>query len=217
MKHATNCFSFGILLFFCFSILHANSNEILLTKFNKDINSSNGTKPPLNAGRITGEILVGSAGGLLGGVFGFIIASPYENMRFYSFMIGHSIGSATGVYTIGNLNNETGNFGASLIGSAVFEILAFLAYKPHLNTSDEWDFYNNLPKITFLFGFAAPVGATIGFNSTRRYKIPSSNETGLINIEDGRMNLSIPSVHTQSISSGKNYVKHQVNLVNISF
>jgi hypothetical protein len=202
MKLAKNIFSFGILLFLIFSTLHANSNEILLTKLNEDINSSNGIKPPLNAGRITGEILVGSAGGLLGGVFGFIIASPYENMKSYSF---------------GNLNNETGNFGASLIGSAVFEILAFLAYKPHLNTSDEWDFYNNLPKITFLFGFAAPIGATISFNATRRYKTPPTNETGFINIKNGSTFLSFPSVYIERITTEREYVKHHVNLVNISF
>ena len=217
MKHMKIIFSFGILLFLFVITLHANSNEILLLRLNKEINSSNDTKPPLNAGRITGEILIGSAGGLLGGVFGFIIASPFEKIRFHSFMIGHSIGSATGVFTIGNLNNETGNFGASLIGSALFEILAFLDYKPYLSTSDEWAFYNNFRKITFLFGFAAPIGATIGFNSTRRYKTSPINETGLINIEDGRMYLSMPLVHLQSISSEKSYVKHQVDLVNISF
>ena len=40
------------------------------------------------------------------------------------------------------------------------------------------------------------VGATIGFNLTRRYKSPP--ETALINIREGQMELAIPTIYSQA-------------------
>ena len=45
-----------------------------------------------------------------------------------------------------------------------------------------------------LVWFSPPIGATIGFNLTRRYKSPPTSETALINFSDGQMRLEVPQI-----------------------
>jgi len=151
-------------------------------------------KPPLSGDRIAGEILAGGAGGIAVGFAGMFIGSKLAGCRYGLFgrdecsplgaitggLIGYPLGSAIGVYCVGNIGNETGSclatLGGSILALGVLGLGArvILAYTPSDGLSQDLAIYCL---------FASPlIGATIGFNLTRRYKSPSAeSETALIN------------------------------------
>ena len=139
-----------------------------------------GEKPPLSKGRIAGEFFAGVAVGTAtavipfsllmllfplndstGGPAGFLTSSS-EVVTMCAYLclpVGYAIGSATGVYLVGNRGNETGSFLLPLIGSSLVVTGGLAA----TFLSGHWGF---IPVI--LVG--APAVATIIFNSTRKYK-----------------------------------------------
>lgn len=139
-----------------------NQNYIL--KFN-DVESKeeNIKKPPLNVFRITGEICTGFGLGILTGLASFAVVYfirekekvsevwvlHLDELDAASLIGGYIIGSAIGVYHIGNMGSETGSFITTLLGT----ILGACAWV-----------------------IPAPIGATIGFNLTRKYKTPMETQ-----------------------------------------
>jgi len=143
------------------------------------------TKPPLSAGRIAGEILVGGIGGTAGVLVPISWGhskSTNDEFGCYFFMSGcivsitYPLASAIGVYLVGNIGDESGSFFATLAGSFLGGLVGMITWAWSLEHED-WQ--------TVIPGFfAAPLGATIGFNLTRKYnKLPSANKSAPIRID----------------------------------
>ena len=144
--------------------------------------------PPLSGGRITGEILAGSVaatGGIVMGIgVGRIIHKgtkmvPGRKRRngedwgkiIWSLIgggAGLTLGSTIGVYVVGNMGNETGDFPATWNGSVVGAILggggATLISDSRKSMA-----------IGVLIG--SSIGATIAFNLTREREPSATSES----------------------------------------
>ena len=167
-------------------------------------------KPPTNFGKITVEILGGFGAGTLIGIGGALIG--YQDMDDHEmlsvapvgpilgFVIAYPIGATIGVYLVGNTGNETGSFVATLGGGILGGALGlFLGYGIGM-----------IP--------CAPIGATIGFNATRRYKNLPPPETGFINYRDNRLSLAVPSIYyTQKNTFEGKTITQNITLVKVSF
>lgn len=153
-------------------------------------------KPPLSGKRIGGEILVGGVGevggavvcGILVGFPVVLLASPdwatnAEDLNWDGFaigaIIGTIVGSASGVHFVGTEGNETGSFLAALGGSILGGSIGYLIDK-------------DSALIGMLVG--SPIGATVGFNLSRRYKSPPASGNALINFRDGQMRFAMPTI-----------------------
>lgn len=140
-----------------------------------------GGKPPLSSKRIAGEFLAGGIGGIGAAVIpAYLLIKLFprepgtgpaggpgtlpEMLAVLCLPVGYAIGSAAGVYLVGNTGNETGSFKFTLVGTSLVVIgglaAAFL--------SEQGEF---IPVI--LVG--APAVAVGVFNSTRRYKTDAGN------------------------------------------
>ena len=133
-----------------------------------------GNKPPLSKGRIAGELFAGVAGGVaVGTITGYLLykitsmgkQDESSGWVFYylglvCIPIGYAVGSAAGVYLVGNYGNETGSFSEPAIGGSLAGIIGFpLTHFPDAG----WK-----PLSVLLVGVSAI--ATIIFNFTREYK-----------------------------------------------
>ena len=136
-------------------------------------------KPPLKGNKVAGEIIVGAfvgAGSAVIGTFALFgitkLILPNDDgttAAILGFISGYIIGSAMGVYHIGNTENETGSFSSTLLGSTIGAIF---------------------------FLIPAPVGATIGFNMTREYRNNSPDTVGLIQFNNKKISLAFPETYT---------------------
>ncbi|OYD16275.1 hypothetical protein CH333_03795 [candidate division WOR-3 bacterium JGI_Cruoil_03_44_89] len=178
-------------------------------------------KPHLNAGRIAGEILAGALGGAglgLVGLHGNIYTGDeIPSLGFMGMVVtasvGYIFGSAIGVYLVGNIGDETGSPGATLGGSSLGLAAGMLGYWVIGPVIDgERDF---LDFAVFLIG--SPIGATIGFNMTRRYKTPPTPETGLINFRDGEMCIALPTIYFRRHPLNERTIIQNVELVKVEF
>jgi hypothetical protein len=140
-----------------------------------------GAKPPLSSKRITGEFLAGVAVGTAAAVIPAYLlfklfprepgsgpagapANLPELIAFLSIPVGYAIGSAIGVYLVGNSGNQTGSFLLPLVGTSLVVIGGLAA----TFLSGHWEF---IP-VTLVGAPAVAVGV---FNSTRRYKTDAGN------------------------------------------
>ena len=139
--------------------------------------SAQESRPPLNALRITGEIIAGEVFAGAGLVGAFFLAHALENV--FADMPGYmetplslsfvAIFGCVGVSIVGIIGNETGSYWAALAGGAVGVLVGCLMDAIHPN-------YAPLKFLPFRLGvlpimwFIPAVGATIGFNFSRRYK-----------------------------------------------
>ena len=189
-------------------------------------------EPPLNVKRITGEILAGGLGGaILGG--GIVLlaelasecpswgASGCDIILFagwFGFPIGYILGNTAGVYIVGNTGNETGSFlatlGGSILGIAGAVAALELLYNPYFGLENH---YEDDILIATLFLAGPPIGATVGFNKTRRYKSPPASETALINFRDGQTSFAVPTIYSRPDSFGGRSFIRNVNLVKVRF
>ncbi|UCH64065.1 MAG: hypothetical protein JSU77_06455 [Fidelibacterota bacterium] len=154
-------------------------------------------KPPQNSVRIAGELLAGGAGGAIG-YYGYLRYSGEGNgMRYYAAALyGSTIGSTIGVFLVGNLGNETGSLVYTGVGSAwgLAAGMGLLMMFSIFSEGASSDVSNAFEIISFWSCLS--IGATIGFNKTRRYKTPpAETETGLINYQDGQMSFAAPIVY----------------------
>ncbi len=119
-------------------------------------------KPPLNAWRISGELVtgvgVGLATGYVVGLVGLTGAKLGQLLErgFWGLTIGYTVGSAAGVYLIGTIGDQSGSFPKTLLGSTL-GMGAVLVGQSFLG------------EYAALYLAMAPVGATLAFNLSRRY------------------------------------------------
>jgi hypothetical protein len=173
-------------------------------------------KTPFNSKRALGEVMGGIGGGallgLVGGGIGYSLFKVEDPQDFESlagfigatlgFAIGYPIGSAIGVYAVGNMGNETGSFMATFGGSLLGTGLGIGTFPLRIGY------------LSFLF---PPLGSMITFNMTRRYKVPPP-ETGFINYRNGSVSFGPPSVYyTQKSEFGKKTLTQNITLLNINF
>lgn len=158
----------------------SNRTELFADVENK---AQRGEKPPLSGGRITGEILVGGVGGIVGGLGGGFIGAGVAGEGYPEELvggiiggsIGYTLGCSIGVYLVGNIGNETGDFLATLGGGILGGLAGIFAITAIIK-----DLENGAVRLVVRVAVALvgpPIGATIGFNLTRRYKSPPASDS----------------------------------------
>lgn len=142
-------------------------------------------RPDLNAGRIAGEAFLGAYAGIGGFLIGRFVGertsdlggvAREETRRRIGFTTGvvvAGLATAGTVYGIGNIGDETGDFDATMLGAGVGFVgalaLARMTLGPSerpregMSTAMRWAAAN-------VIALLPSIGATIGFNSTRRFK-----------------------------------------------
>jgi hypothetical protein len=179
-----------------------------------------GDKPPLSAMRIINEILsggiagtfLGAGGGYLGMVLELVIYHKCVHLCLAGALVGCISGNTLGVYTVGNSGNETGSILATL-GGSILGIGAGIAagvIVAHISETVASVSFLSIPSI-------GAIGATIGFNLTRRYKSPPASEAALINLSDGQMILALPTIYFRPDPSDGRRLSQSVDLVRVKF
>lgn len=142
-------------------------------------------RPPLNAGRVTGELVAGTYAGIGGFLVGRFVgermadilgAERDATMRAVGLTSGVAVaGLATAgtVYGIGNIGDQTGDFSATYLGTGVGFVAGWALSKAILgpqerpregmSTAARWAAAN-------VIALLPSIGATVGFNSSRRFK-----------------------------------------------
>ena len=155
------------------------------------------TRPPLSGERIAGEL----ASGLLMTGVGALIAlqmsvrniSDGNRVREYvgfpevlTAVGGATVANSAAVWLVGSVGEEDGSFGASLLGSLAGSALTIAML------SD--DFWHQQPTNIVIATVCPAVGATIGFNLTRRWDdgdVPRS-EQAVLSFRDSALSLGVP-------------------------
>ena len=118
-------------------------------------------KPPLSAGRVAAELAIGIGTGVELAIVGaYMFSDPHDmenDAEPFGILAGYVLGSALGVYVIGNTGDQTGSAGWTLLGSAV----------------GMWPFFS-------------PITATIAFNLTRHWDDVRVEEHSIIGVPPGR-------------------------------
>ncbi|WKW11822.1 hypothetical protein Strain138_001088 [Pseudogemmatithrix spongiicola] len=142
-------------------------------------------RPPLNAGRVAGELAVGTYAGIGGFLVGRFVgermadilgAERDATMRAVGLTSGVAVAglaTAGSVYGIGNIGDQTGDFSATYLGTgvgfaagwALSRALLGPSERPRegMSTAARWATAN-------VIALLPSIGATVGFNSSRRYK-----------------------------------------------
>ena len=174
-------------------------------------------KPPLSRERIGGEMLAGVGGGIIGALplalIGKLVIDPdvAENYSgiYVGMFIGFTLGSSLGVYIVGDTENETGSFSATLLGSAVGLVgISAILYKTEELIH---------PFLLIGSSFLPPIGGAVGFNITRRYDTPPASETALINFRDGQTSFAFPKIYFRPNPLYKGDLIQTVDLVKVRF
>lgn len=140
-------------------------------------------KPRLEPMRVAGQVVVGGYSGIGGFVIGRFAAeriagianieneAAMRRLGFVGGVIGGGLATAGVVYGIGNIGDQTGDFDATYLGTGVGFVAALGIAKMILgpegrpregmSTSSRWATAN-------IIALLPAIGATIGFNSTRR-------------------------------------------------
>jgi len=147
--------------------------------FRQQNTEQKGNKPPLNRRRIVAGILAGLGVIIALGAIGHLLFGGVPIVP-VGLLIGIFIGSVVGsplvVYAIGNRGNETGSllltWGGGIVGIIVMVVLLLF-----VSISRRFFPFFFSPQFFLLFLLFLPsIGATIGFNKTRRYKSGYENE-----------------------------------------
>lgn len=142
-------------------------------------------RPPLNAGRVAGELAAGTYAGIGGFLVGRFVgermadilgAERDATMRAVGITSGVAVAglaTAGSVYGIGNIGDQTGDFSATYLGTgvgfaagwALSRALLGPSERPRegMSTAARWATAN-------VIALLPSIGATVGFNSSRRYK-----------------------------------------------
>lgn len=142
-------------------------------------------RPPLDAGRVAGELAVGTYAGIGGFLVGRFVgermadilgAERDATMRAVGITSGVALAglaTAGSVYGIGNIGDQTGDFSATYLGTGVGFAAGWALSRamlgPHerpregMSTAARWAAAN-------VIALLPSIGATVGFNSSRRYK-----------------------------------------------
>jgi hypothetical protein len=142
-------------------------------------------RPPLSAARVAGEAVVGAytaiggyyIGRYVGNSIGDLMKGASENARSRlattGAWTGAVVGSAAGVYGIGNIDGQTGSVPATLGGAAAGAMTAWLLDRMLLagRRADPSQAGSQVRWLEASLESLLPsIGATIGFNSSRRFK-----------------------------------------------
>ncbi len=141
-------------------------------------------RPPLNAGRVTGELVAGTYAGIGGFLVGRFVgertadllgAEREGTLRVVGNVSGVAVaGLATAgtVYGIGNIGDQTGDFSATYLGTGVGFVAGWALSRAILgpqerprqgmSTAMRWATAN-------VIALLPSIGATVGFNSSRRF------------------------------------------------
>ena len=142
-------------------------------------------KPRIAPARVAGQVVLGGYSGIAGFVIGRFAAegvsglvgieneTATRRLGFVGGVIGGGLATAGVVYGIGNMGNQTGDFDATYLGTGVGFVAALgiarMVLGPDgrpragMSTSARWASAN-------VIALLPAIGATIGFNSTRRFK-----------------------------------------------
>lgn len=142
-------------------------------------------RPPLNAGRVAGELAVGTYAGIGGFLVGRFVgermadilgAERDATLRAVGITSGVAVAglaTAGSVYGIGNIGDQTGDFSATYLGTgvgfaagwALSRAILGPSERPRegMSTAARWATAN-------VIALLPSIGATVGFNSSRRYK-----------------------------------------------
>ncbi len=166
-------------------------------------------KPPLNAGRIVGELFAGGVGGVVIG-YALLPKSGEGEYRFLQASLYCTLSNVIIVYIVGNIGDKTGSFVATLFLGAIGGILGggIGGDTYHSDLDFEGSFYGSM--------IGAPIGATLGFNLTRRYDKPKS-ETAFINFRNGRTSFAVPNIYFRPNPLDKGDLIQTINLVKVRF
>lgn len=142
-------------------------------------------RPPLSAGRISGQLVagtyVGIGGFLIGRFAGERMAdllgaerdATINTVGLTSGVLVAGLATAGSVHGIGNIGDQTGDFGATYLGTgvgfaagwALARVILGPQERPRegMSTAMRWATAN-------VIALLPSIGATVGFNSSRRYK-----------------------------------------------
>lgn len=157
-------------------------------------------RPALDPGRISGELLGGTAFGSVFALAGLAAGATAgeihwrvscdecaptdgqssNNPALIGAALAYPLGTGLGVAWIGNTRNQRGSLAAAIGGSYLGALAGAMIGQAA----------GDHGLVGFLAG--APIGATLLFNSTRKYEAPRG--TGLVNMTGKRARLSIPAV-----------------------
>ena len=181
-------------------------------------------KPPLNTGKVAGELLagcvLGAAAGMGGAYLGASISILDTGRSFGDIIAGaglgmmaaYPLGCALGVYLVGNLGNETGSFGSALLGAYGGMVVwggSAIALNKLSPTS------STVASLAFLV--IPPLFATLAFNKSRRYKNPQAVSASLLNFRDGKMDIGFPAIRVLPSAPGSSKLDWEVNLASVEF
>lgn len=142
-------------------------------------------RPPLSAGRVTAEVVVGTYTGIggfivgryvgerVGEIIGVTSDDTRRRLGYASGVFAGGLVTAGSVYGIGSMGDETGDFATTYLGTGVGFVAAWGLSRAILgpserprsgySTAGRWAIANTI-------AFLPSLGATIAFNSTRRAK-----------------------------------------------
>jgi hypothetical protein len=142
-------------------------------------------RPPLSAGRVTAEIVVGTYTGIGGFIVGRYVGERVGEMigvtsddtrrrlGYTSGIFAGGLVTAGTVYGIGSMGDQTGDFATTYLGTGVGFVAAWGVSRAILgpserprsgySTAGRWAIANTI-------AFLPSIGASIAFNSTRRAK-----------------------------------------------
>jgi hypothetical protein len=141
--------------------------------------------PSLEPARIAGEVLAGAYAGIggyfigswLGGNVGEMLPDASEGTRdqiaFMGGIVGAGIATAASVSAIGNIGDQTGSYPAALAGTAGGVVAGLLLNQilyGHARLPSETESSRLRWVEASLEAMLPSIGATIGFNSTRKFK-----------------------------------------------
>lgn len=140
-------------------------------------------KPNLNAIRIGGEFLAGGVAGITAALAPVpVMYKIFRDKEAEGASVGiylgctlaitYPLGNALGVYLVGNIGDESGSFLATLAGSYIGELVGAVLFMQVMGSEGDMHWLHVIKPF-----LAAPIGATIAFNLTRKYK-SSANSNG---------------------------------------
>jgi hypothetical protein len=157
--------------------------------------------PPLSAGRVTGELALGTAIGAAAFFGGAMIGAGIEKSNGCSSSelcglggaiiggyIGGSLGVGVGVSLIGNIGDETGSTAAAIGGGFLGGLVA-------LGIGEGVGKLSHNDGLAYIVGFSAwPATTVVAFNLTRRWKPGPVTSGSLVRYDRGRASVGIPLV-----------------------
>ena len=180
-------------------------------------------KPPLSGKRIAGEILAGVVF-VVPAAYSFYLAGEESALLWLLGFACLNFGPAAGVSLVGNIGDETGSYLSAFEGACCgclailpLFLLAIKTVAGPVADALELD-ENDVESCIMGVCVTLPsIGATIGFNRTRRYKTSAEPETALLNLNDGKMSLAVPRIYLRPDSSGRGNLSQSVDLLRVRF